>query len=74
MKYLTKTSENNIRKKIVILLNFILSVTILIYHSNCIKAMSYEYKDIFYYLSNFVTNFGYCAVPTFFRTISFLIL
>jgi fucose 4-O-acetylase-like acetyltransferase len=71
MKYLTKTSENNIRKKIVIL-NFILSVTILIYHSNCIKAMSYEYKDIFYYLSNFVTNFGYCAVPTFFALSAFL--
>lgn len=64
MKYVIKTSENNIRKKIVIL-NFILSVTILIYHSNCIRAMSYEYKDFFYYLSNIVTDFGFCAVPTF---------
>ena len=71
MKYVIKTSENNIRKKIVIL-NFILSVTILIYHSNCIRAMSYEYKDFFYYLSNIVTDFGFCAVPTFFSLSAFL--
>lgn len=71
MEYLTKTSENNIRKKIV-MLNFILSVTILIYHSNCIKAMPYENKDFFYYLSNLITNFGYCAVPTFFALSAFL--
>lgn len=71
MKHLLQTSENNIRKKIVIL-NFILSIIILIYHSNCVRAMSYEHKDFFYYLSNLITDFGFCAVPTFFALSAFL--
>lgn len=65
------TINQDIRKKIT-LLNFILCVVILIYHSNCTRAMQYEYKDFFYYLSDCITLFGHCAVPTFFALSAFL--
>lgn len=71
MYCIQKTSENNIRKKIIIF-NFILCIIILIYHSNCIKAMSYEHKDFLYYLSKLITEFGLCAVPSFFTLSAFL--
>ena len=65
------TINQNIRKKIT-LLNFILCVVILVYHSNCARAMQYEYRDFFYYLSDCLTLFGHCAVPTFFALSAFL--
>lgn len=60
-----------VRKKITFL-NFVLCIVILIYHSNCTRAMQYEHKDFFYYLSHSITLFGNCAVPTFFALSAFL--
>lgn len=68
---IVETSKKDISKKIT-LLNFILSVIILIYHSKCDKAMSYESEDFILQLSTIITFFGHCAVPTFFMLSAFL--
>lgn len=65
-------SINRLVSKKITFLNFVLCVVILVYHSNCTRAMQYEYKDFFYYLSNCITLFGHCAVPTFFALSAFL--
>lgn len=69
--FIKKTSPQIISNKIVVL-NFILSIMIVIYHSDCKRAMHYDNFDLLYYVSESISKLFNLAVPSFFFISSFL--
>lgn len=71
MKAVIKVKDTYVRNKISSL-TFMLSIAIVIYHSDCKRAMHYISMDMLYYLTEFCSAVLNFAVPCFFLISSFL--
>lgn len=71
MKAIINVKDTYVRNKISSL-TFMLSIAIVIYHSDCKRAMHYISMDMLYYLTEFCSAVLNFAVPCFFLISSFL--